>query len=246
MRWFIISLVSVVAISGCSGRTSSLLLERQSKGPIEESSPIIHPARWLLEPIEQTQVNQNIEVMVKHATADYMKEFFGRKEIFGGFAGDSPFYPEHLVFYVRISNKSDRKISINPEEFAIVDDRGNQFSPLSVDYISAFVDHRRPVSTITRGLLEEAKPGYFGFSLPVGRMITSRPQGHFALIQRSAMQSGYLHPGVIHDGLLAYWSPVLSAKKIKLLITNIKTDFDANDFAQTSLEFAFEFDATSE
>lgn len=246
MRGLIVSLVSIMAISGCSGRTSSLLLERQSKGPIEESSPTIQIAQWNLNPNEQTQTNQNIEVTVIHATPEYQKDFFGRQKVFGSFAGNSPFYQEHMVFYVRISNKSDRKISINPTEFAIVDDRGNQSSPLSIDYITAFVEHKRPMSTVSRGLIENARPGYFGFSLPIGRMITSRPQGHFALIQRSAMQSGYLHPGVIHDGLVAYWSPVLDAKVLKLLITNIKTDFDANDYPQTSLEFAFEFAATAE
>jgi len=244
MRWFVIGFVLIVAVTGCSRKKSSLLLERQTRGPIEESQAEIQGTEWQLEPETQSSTKQDIEVTVTHGTIDYLRNLFSKKEIFGGFAGNSPFYPEHLVFYVKIANRSDHKISINPDEFTIVDERGNQYGTLSVDYITAYAEYRKPVSTITRGLLADASPGYFGFSLPVGRMIASKPQGNFALIQRSALQNGYLHPGVVHDGLITFWSPVLIAKQMKLLITNVKTDFDANDFAQTSLEFAFDFSAS--
>ena len=131
---------------------------------------------------------------------------------------------------------------MRPSEFTLVDDRGNQYTPLNVDYVTAYAEYRAPISTITRGMLEDARPGYFGFSVPVGKlMLPSKPKTRFALIQQSSLQTGDLYPGVVHDGLIAFWSPMADAKSLRLLVTNIKTDFDANDLPQTSLEFPFTF-----
>jgi hypothetical protein len=58
------------------------------------------------------------------------------------------------------------------------------------------------------------------------------------------VQAGYLHPGVTYDGLIAFWNPSSDSKRIRLLISNVKTDFDAKDEAATTLEFPFEFAAT--
>ena len=61
------------------------------------------------------------------------------------------------------------------------------------------------------------------------------------LIKQSALQGGYYHPGVVHDGLIAFWNPSKKATKLRLLLTDMKTDFSAESLPATSFEFSFEF-----
>jgi hypothetical protein len=246
MRWLIVGLVGALCAAGCGGRKSSLLLERQAKGPIEEEAHVAKGVRRSLAPVLQTQAKGGIEAAVNYASPEYQRNFFANKTVFGSYAGKSPYFPEHLVFYVKLANTSEKKIKIDPKEFVLVDDRGNQYSTVGTDYVTAFAESRSPIASTTRGVLEEARPGYFGFSLPVGKMVATKPQGQFALLQQSALQTGYVYPGVTHDGLIAFWSPSTAASKVRLLLTNIKTDFGADDLPKTALEFLFEFDVSAE
>ena len=239
MRRLVWALVMLVGLSGCLGRKSSLLLERQARGPLAEEHTVATAVAWHLTPLSQTQATQQVEVTATHATPSYLRDLFNNKAIFGPYAGAYPYFPEQLVFYVRIANQSGQRIRIAPEEFVMVDDRGNQYSPMGTDYVTAFAEYKHGASTTTRGMLESASPGYFGFSLPVGKMVASKPQGRFALLQQSALQAGYLYPGVVHDGLVAFWNPAATAKTLRLLVTNVKTGFDANNEPTVSLEFPF-------
>lgn len=249
MRWIAVWLGCVVGLAGmtgCAGRKSSLLLERQARGPIDEEPSIAKPVVWKLDPVTETQTRSGVEVFVNHASREYLKNFFANRELFGNYAGPSPYYPEYLVFYVKIANRGEKKIRINPAEFTLVDDRGNQYSTVGVDYVTAFAEYRKPMSTTSRSLIESASPGYFGVSFPVGKLFAQKPQSQFALLQQSSIQPGYLYPGVIYDGLIAFWNPTPNATHLRLLVTNIKTDFDANDWPKGVIDFSFEFDATSE
>ena len=244
MWWGVIMVVVVMGTSGCAGKKSSLLLERLARGPLREAPFVAKSLVRHLEPTVATQTQGGVEVSIQHATADYLKGFFDDKAVFGAFGGNNPFFPEHLVFYVKITNASNQKIGIIPGEFACVDDQGNQYHPIGVDYVTAFAESRAPFSTATRGVIEDARPGYFGISLPVGKMLVPKSQWRFALIQQSGLQRGYLFPGVVYDGLVAFWSPTTHATTLRLLITNIKTGFDATDTPSTTLEFAFDFGVT--
>lgn len=245
MRWILIGLVGVIGLGGCASKKSSLLLERQTRGPIDEESEAAKASDWRVIPVMDTQTKDGVAVNVNFCSREYLKNFFANRNVFGPYAGPSPYYPEHMVFYVKISNQTEKKIRINPIEFTLVDDRGNQYGLVGADYVTAFAEAKKPVSTTTRGLLEGASPGYFGFSVPVGRMIAStRPQDQFAKLQLSTLQSGYLYPGVIHDGLIAFWNPVLKATRLRLYIGNIKGNFDPTDEPKSSVDFMFEFTAT--
>jgi hypothetical protein len=237
--------VGLMVLSGCS-RKSSLLLERQARGPLQVEPTVAMPGIWHLEPQEQTKVQGDIEIHVRHASHDYLRTLFSNKQLFGAEANvkNVPFYPENMVFYIRIANKSQQKIGINPPEFAMVDDRGNQYATVGVDYVTALSEMHSPVATATRGVLSSASPGYFGFSLPLGKMLAGKPHSKFTLLQQSSIQPGYQFPDVTYDGLIAFWTPSTDAKKLKLIIANVKTNFDANDFPQTALDFPFEFAAS--
>ena len=244
MRQVIAGMVVLLVVSGCAGRKSSLLLERQARGPIAEEPTVATQILRKLEPVTQSQTKNEVEAEVTCAPIEYLNKLFSNKAIFGSFAGANPYFPEHLVFYVKIANHSDKKIRIIPNEFVLTDDRGNQYSTIGTDYVTAFGEYRHGMATTTRGLLEGASPGYFGVSIPVGKLFAQKPQGQFALLQQSALQTGYLYPGIVHDGLIAFWNPSVEATKLRLLLTNIKTDFGPDDLADTSLEFPFEFEAT--
>lgn len=244
-QWALLGMVLILA-AGCSipKKKSSLLLERYARGVLSEAHLAGGRVDWSLNPEVQTQQQKGVEVAVTHATADYQRKLFSDKTIFGEFAGQDPYFPENLIFYVKISNNSQKKVRIFPGDFVIVDDLANQYSPINVDYVTAYAEYKAPMSTLTRGLIEDARPGYFGLSLPVGKIVATKPQGRFALIQQSSVQSGALFPGVVHDGLVAFWNPNRNAKKVKLLVNNIKTDYSAEELPQTSLDFVFEFQIT--
>ena len=246
MRRAVMCAMGIVMVCGigCATRKSSLLLERRGRGPLNESSTIGQGGEWRLTPQVQTLTKSEVEVYVNHTSREYQKNFFSDRKVFKEYAGTTPYFPEFLVFYVKITNRSDKKIRLNPAEFVMTDDHGNQYSAVGVDYVTAFAEYRAPVSTTTRGVLEGASPGYFGVSFPVGKFIAQKPQGRYALLQQSALQPGHLYPGVVYDGLIAFWTPATDAKTLRLLLTNINTDFDANDIPKTTLEFPFEFSAT--
>lgn len=243
MRRIAVAVMILFVATGCAmKKRSALLLERYTRGVLSESPLAGKAVPWHLEPsTQQQQTQKGIEVSVTYASLDYLRTFFSDRKIFGEFAGQEPYFPENLLFYIKIANRSEKRLRLMTSDVVLVDNRGNQYSPINVDYVTAYAEFRTPVSTMTRGILEEARPGYFGLSLPVGKIIGAKPQGRFALIQQSSILSGYLYPGVVHDGLIAFWNPSVEAKSMRLIISNLKTDFDANDFPQTALDFSFPF-----
>ena len=232
----------LLTVLGC-GRKSSLLLERQARGPIADEPSVAQRISWLLDPSTQTSSQDGVEVSVTHATMGYLNQLFRNKQLFGTYAGLNPFFPEQLVFYVKIANRSGQRLRINTERFILLDDRGNQYQSLNPDYSTALAEAKAPVGTATRGVFEEARPGYFGIGVPVGKIL-GKSQQRYALMQMSSLQSGSLYDGVVYDGLVSFWSPHAAAKRVRFLLNDIKTKFDANDQAGKVLEFVFEFAAT--
>ena len=64
------------------------------------------------------------------------------------------------------------------------------------------------------------------------------------MLSHSVLQVGYLYPGVTYDGLIVFWNPGTDATKLRLILTNIRTNYRADGFADVSLDFPFEFTAT--
>ncbi len=243
MRGVTVILAVLVAAGtfGCASKKSSLLLERAAHGQMADTTMVARGLEGRLEPLTQSKTDKDVEISVTYASSDYLKDFFSNKEVFGPYAGKNPYYPEHLVFYLKAANKSSGRILIDLHDIVLVDDHGNQFSAIGLDYVTALGDSKTPVSNVTRGMIEDARPGYFGFSLPVGRMVTSKSQGPFALLKQSAFESGYLYPGVVHDGLVAFWAPNRSAKQIKLFVSKVRTEFNPDDTAKSAVDFIFDF-----
>lgn len=241
MQRMLVSMVAGLVAVGCGTHVSSLLLERRARGPLTEERGVAQGGSWQLDPPSQTQEQDGVEVSVSFASPSYLHNLFRNRQIFGQYASGNPFFPENIVFYVKVANHSQQRIRIDPANCVLIDDRGNQYAPLTTDYLDALEESHQPLATTTRGLLSEARPGYFGLSLPVGKIVTAKPQGRFALIKQSALQGGYLYAGVVYDGLISFWSPNRKATVLRLLISNVKTDFDPNDLPRKTLEFPFTF-----
>ena len=228
----------LLAATGC-GRKSALLLERQAYGPLQEERSIGQGTAWSLTPVTQVKTQTGIEVTVTHATPQYLNEFFRNPKMFGEYAGMNPFFLEQIVFYVKIVNHSGKKMYLDPATFVLLDDQSNQYASLGPDYATALAEAKAPVATLTRGVLADARPGYFGVGVPVGQII-GKPQQRFALLKMASFQPGYLHDGVIYDGFVAFWSPHEGSKNLRLVLGDIKSDFIPQGFAQSSVNFVFE------
>lgn len=238
----VVALLVVIGVAGCSGRKSSLLLGRFARGTLTDSRSVAQPFKLRLVPGSQTATQNGVEVMVTHATREYQNDLFRNETIFGKFAGKNPYYSQQLVFYVRITNKSPtEEVFIDITQFKLIDSRGNQLATIGHDHIEAFTKYKTPLSSATRGIVEGASPGFYGISLPIGKAFR-KSQWRYALLQQSALQQGYLYPNVVHDGLIAFWTPSNLAEQFTLRLSNIRTDFDAKGEPVTSLDFVFEFD----
>src|SRR3989338_2854347 len=99
-----------LVLAGCGGKRSSLLLERHARGPLEETSLVASRVAWKLEPVTQSQEQQKVEVSVTFASQEFLKQFFSNREVFGPYAGHNPYFLENLVFYVKIANRSEKRI----------------------------------------------------------------------------------------------------------------------------------------
>ena len=244
MRQMLLCGAAMILIAGCGGRKSSLLLERSAVGPVNEEAAVARQALWAFEPVTQTLTKEGIEATVTFLShRELLEDFFANKKVFGAYAGLNPYFPENVVFYVKLANRSGNKIKIDPNEFVLVDDRGNQYQLLSADYITALAEYHGAFATFTRGVIEEARPGYFGVGLPVGKML-GKPQRRIALLKLASLQGGVLHDGVVCDGLIAFWSPHEQVQHAKLMLANIKTTFDPKDWPQAVVDFSFEFTVT--
>lgn len=232
--------VVAVGVVGCSRHKSSLLLERQARGPIEEESSLAQQTAFMLEPVSQELTDKGCTITAKYAPPAFLHEFFSQRHLFGEYAGMNPYFPDQMVFYLKVHNHSGKRFNFNPDSFVLVDDRGNQYYSHSSDYTNALAEAKAPVSTLTRGVLSEAHPGYFGVGVPVGKIL-GKSQRRFALLKMSSFQSGMLYDGVIYDGFVAFWSPHHEAKQVTLILPDINTDYGPDGLAKTALTFQYQF-----
>lgn len=235
-------LLVVLAAAGCA-RRASVLMERSAKGPVAAERELAQQSNVELLPNSQTVEHEGIELTVSFASHDYLKTYFQNRDMFGGDAGMNPYFPDNLVLYMRIANRSARKIKMDPNDCVLLDDLNNQYQYLPLDTITTLAESRTPIASFTRGTLREARPGYFGVSVPVGAPLAGmvgNPQQRYALLKQVNINPGLLYPGVVYDGFVAFWTPHRSAVTLRA-VWPIKTDLNANDEPQTVVDFELPF-----
>jgi hypothetical protein len=232
----------LLTMVGCSGKRSSLLLERKARGQVAYEKQYGTRQVVYAYPPEHVATQQDVEITVKFYSLADLGDYFKRKELFGSDAGANPFYPQNLVFYVQIRNNSNKRITIDPAEFYLVDDLGAQYTLMSIDYLEALANEKMGVADMTRMGLKKA-PDVYGVDVggfASGIVPTSRKR--FALLKRVSLSKGPLLPGVVYDGFIFFIRPHKDAKDIKLILSNVKTDFDPGNLPKRSMNFTYDFE----
>ncbi|MDP8234489.1 MAG: hypothetical protein P9M06_06810 [Candidatus Saelkia tenebricola] len=223
--------IVIVMLSGCAGE---YVYGKKTKGRLEPHARTKAEGYQLI-PIEQTQEQENIEILVQHMSHQELNMLFTDKKTYGIYAGKNPYLKELIVFKVRIENKSESRIFINPDNLVILDELGTQYLYINPDHIVDLYKSKRSLYSFAKST----------FSLtPVD--LTPKVAGRglnkiLALLKSIELTGGYVYPGVVYDGFVAFLRPIPDARDMKLVFSNIKTTFDVNDEALESIDFTFSF-----
>lgn len=243
--WCLLGLLLLaIGTAGCGHKRSSLLMERRARGPFALERQFGTRQVVYLHPPERTIQQDGVEVTVRFASLADLQRYFQNAETFGKDAGLNPYRPENIVFYVRFANHSPKKVTLDPDQFVLVDDMGVQYSYLSPDYLNALAEARIGIGEATRMGLSSA-PDVYG--LDIGGFaagVVPKSQKRVALLKQVSLNRGTLFPGVIYDGYISFIRPHKDAKHLRLILSNVKTDFDPNDIPKRAVDFPFEFDMT--
>ncbi len=239
-RRLILVAAGACLLSGCGGGLVNL---ERSKGQIELHRPDTKekPPVVSFDPVTASLSKSSIDVTVRYAPPEDLDRFFGNKEVFGNVAGKNPYPPRTLVFYVKVFNHSGKKIKVDPENFVMIDNLNIQFSELSADNISAIYESKAGAWTFAKSTGDLA-PGPYGapFKVAGALGVGSNRKAHY-LIKQVRLASGYVYPGIAYDGYVAFPYPHPNATSVRLIFSDIKTDFNPADFAETAIDFEFPF-----
>ncbi len=223
-------------LPGCRGRL--VMLERP-KGQIEMRRPEALGEQIRISPATAELSKEGIDVTVRYASPDDLDAFFSNEAVFGKLAGKDPYPSETLVFYVKIANYSGKKIQVTPETFVLIDNLNIQYTELSADNLSAIYDSRANIWAFAKTTGDLA-PGPYGAPLKVaGALGAGGSRKLHYLIKQVRLAAGYVYSGIAYDGYVAFPRPHPSATSLRLLINNLKTDFNAADVPGNAIHFEF-------
>ena len=227
-----------IAITVCGCRGGFVNIERP-KGEIELRRPEGLEGKVRIMPATASQSKEGIDVTLRYASPEDLEAFFEKKEVFGDLAGKNPYPVETLVFFVRVANHSGKRILVNPQEFVLIDNLNIQYSELSPDNISAMYESRANAWSFAKATGDLA-PGYYGAPLKVASSLAGGGgrKLHY-LMKQVRLAVGYIFPGIAYDGYVAFPRPHPNATSLRLLIHNVKTDFNPADEAVGVVHFEF-------
>jgi hypothetical protein len=230
-------LLLAIIISGCA---SNYVYIQERKGRFTPEAKFDYK-KYSLFPLKQEEEKEGIKVEVEYVPYERLNKIFQDKKIFGRLAGDNPYPPGIIVFKVRIENKSDSKIYINPEDFVLLDDLGTQYMYINPDKIIDIYQAKSFLYSFAK-TTSDFTPGIYGAPAGLVKGIAGRGlERKKALLKSIELTGGYVFPGVIYDGFVSFLMPNPRAKNIKFVLSNIKTAFDVNDEALGSVDFVFRF-----
>ncbi|MDP8216487.1 MAG: hypothetical protein P9L98_04130 [Candidatus Kaelpia imicola] len=226
-----------LSMAGCAG---GYVYGKKTKGrfePVEKCREIA----YALIPVQQQQEEEGIWILVEYLPEENLKNIFLDKKIYGTYAGKNPYPDGMIVMKVRIENKTESRIFINPGDFVLLDELGTQYLYISPERIKEIYEAKSSVYNFTKSTSSLA-PGIYGAPLDMAKGLAGRGlKKKFALLKSIELSGGYLYPGVVYDGYLCFLKPNSKAKDVKLIMSNIKTSFDVNDEALGRIDFKFDF-----
>ncbi len=242
MRRGIALLLLMVMAAGCAGGRK-LVHEQRYKKRLEMSrqqNGLLYEFQFT--PPKQKVEQEGVEIEVESVSHTFLNGLFNDKRIFGSLAGLNPYLPQNVVFYVKISNNSDKKITVIPGDSVLLDDLSSQYSFLAPDYTVALSLAKGSAAGSVK-TIAGAAPGFYGAGLGFATSFSRDPQERrLSVLNIVTLTSGTVYPGVVYDGYMAFLKPSHEAKQITLIIPNIKLDFNPNNEPQKSLDFTFDFE----
>ncbi|MBI4227475.1 MAG: hypothetical protein HY600_04260 [Candidatus Omnitrophica bacterium] len=238
------TLLCVTAVSLVLGCARSTPPPRKLKGQLEFEQA--KPPRTAIKTTPPFAVveKEGVEITIRYASEKELDNFFSNKVIFGKYAGKNPYPEGTLVFYVRVANKSGHRIRTAPDDFVLIDDLSIQYVHLSPDDISAMYETHGDFWAFAKSTGDLA-PGYYGAPFKVaGSLADGGPRRANYLIRQARLTGGYVFDQVTYDGYVAFPRPHPNAKKLRVILANVKTALDAADQPTASLDFEFDFTLT--
>lgn len=233
--------VAGVLVTGCARSTP---LPRSLKGQLEFEQATPPKVTIKTTPPFAVQEKEKVEVYIRYASKNELNNFFANKVIFGKYAGGNPYPEQTLVFYVRISNKSGRRIRVAPEQFVMIDDLSIQYIHLSPDDISAMYEAKGDFWSFAKSTGDLA-PGYYGAPFKVaGSFAEGSGRRANYLIRQARLTGGYVFDLVTYDGYVAFPRPHVKANTLKVILAGFKLDLNAADEPTASTDFVFDFAVT--
>lgn len=234
---FILLLGGITLIGpGCGGRFA--MIERP-KGQIELRQPEAQRFLIRMDPPTSSLSKSGIDVTIRYASPEELAQFFSKKEIFGDIAGKNPYPPDTVVFYVKLANHSGKKIKVDPNDFVMIDNLNIQYSELSPDAISALYEAKANVWSFARTTGDLA-PGPYGVPFKVaGTLGSGGGRKLHYLMKQVRLAAGYLHPEIAYDGYVAFPRPHPNATSLRVVLANIKSDFNPADEPAAAIDFEF-------
>ena len=223
---------------GCGGGFATI---ERPKGQIEFRQPEVLKTSYIVDPVTASQSKSGVDVTIRYASPEDLESFFEKQEIFGKLAGKNPYPRDSLIFYVKVANHSGKKLKVDPNDFVLIDNINIQYSELSPDDISTLYESKASMWSFAKTTGDLA-PGPYGAPLKVAGALGegSGRKMHY-LIKQVRLAGGYVHPGIAYDGYVAFPRPHPKATSLRLVVGNLKTDFNPADLPGTALDFEFPF-----
>lgn len=233
-------LVIILGIFLLSGCASNYVYIQGRKGQLTAESKFDY-RKYKLSPLKQEDEKDGVKVGVEFIPYPELNKIFQDKHTFGHLAGENPYPPGVIVFKVRIENNSDSRIYLDPGNFVVIDDLGTQYMYINADRIIDIYQAKSFIYTFAKTTSDFAS-GIYGPSAGLVKGLAGRRlERKKALLKSIELTGGYVFPGVIYDGFVCFLMPNPKAKRIKFVLSNIKTAFDVNDEALGSVDFVFKF-----
>ena len=233
----LILIILCLHISGCAG---GYVYGKKTKGRLEPVESY-EDVPYNLTPNKQQQEAEGVWISAEYLPQDGLKKIFIDKKIYGAYAGKNPYPDGMIVIRIRVENKTESRIFINPDDFVLLDELGTQYLYISPERIREIYEAKSSVYNFTKSTSSLA-PGMYGAPLDMAEGFAGRGlKKKFALLKSIELSGGYVYPGVTYDGYLCFLKPSPNAKEVRLIMANVKTSFDVNDEALGRVDFKFNF-----
>ncbi len=251
MKRLCIYILIMTGLVGCSTNKSELMLQKNREKKLNLSPNFIRKSSryskdLVLKPSNMTLVKEGVSIYVEYLNSNVLEKFFNNEERFGDLADSNPYFPDFLVFYIKITNESGKVIHLDPKEFVILDDLHGQYSCLDSDYIISLYKARSSVYSITQSTDKFTPGGFYGAPIDVATSLAGKSIAKRSIqLKTVELSGGYVYDGVIYDGLISFLKPPKDSSKIKLLLPDIKIKANPDDETFKSVTFTANFDIIS-